>query len=1018
VRPLVLTMQAFGPYKACETVDFTELGNSRLFLIHGETGAGKTSILDAIVFALYGETSGGERSGTQMRCETADPSRETRVTFDFALGPSTFRIERTPTYRVAGRRTPKQASAAFWETTGADTGNEGKLLASQVRETNDEVLRRLGFSASQFRQVVVLPQGRFRELLSASSNEREAILKQLFGTVDCADLEVRLQERAREIREQLRLLKSDRGLRLGAVGAVDDARLEALIVEARGAVAERTGEARAAQKDAEAAGAALAEARVADEAAQRLDAAEQLVAGLGARQPAVDELKDAVAAARRAEKVAPSAEALEAAVKDLRQAEAQLAEAGSLLTRKQDGAQAAAGALEDEEARAAEREAAAEKVRGLTELRHTVVRWRAAEEQHVGAEAAHVAAAAELQRAGDALKTAQAARDQAHERIARAEKAGAELEAVEQRRDRARELVGLCERREAVRGALEKAKADRSEAETAYADALAAFDSLQAECADLEAAARAGRAAAIARELVAGEPCPVCGSTTHPAPAHGAEDVVDEATLDEARGRLETARAAKDLRKQGLSAADTAAATAQVELAGLRRQVADEVSVGQAELDADACDAERAALAEAVAAVADRAEVEAAAAEALEAAEKRLSEADRSEREAARGLAETSARARDLAAAVPEALRAPAALEKALQAAQGERDALAVALATAQKAHGEAREALVAAQRDLKAAEDGEDRERRAESAARQAFRAGLAQQGFETAEAFAAAVMSEEQLSAAEAEIATHAQQVAAARDRRDQARLAVHEHPLSAALADVQRRADEALEASRQAQRLLSEADGRLTGLERVRRELDALDEKAVAVEARFAIVGRLAEVAAGQAGGGKVSFQRWVLGRHLDTVLLAASRRLWTMSGQRYTLVRQREAADLRRASGLDLAVRDTWSNTERPAVTLSGGESFLAALSLALGLAETVQMRSGAISLETIFVDEGFGALDQSALDQAMDALLGLRDAGRLVGVISHVPELRQVIEARLEVKGGPAGSHTEIFAPQC
>jgi len=199
-------------------------------------------------------------------------------------------------------------------------------------------------------------------------------------------------------------------------------------------------------------------------------------------------------------------------------------------------------------------------------------------------------------------------------------------------------------------------------------------------------------------------------------------------------------------------------------------------------------------------------------------------------------------------------------------------------------------------------------------------------------------------------------------------------------------------------------------------VRQALDDLAEQFKEIEARYAVIGRLADVANGQAHGARVSFQRWVLGAYLDEVLVAASRRLLVMSKGRFRLERQRDASDFRRASGLDLAVFDGWANRARPAVTLSGGESFLAALSLALGLAETVQERAGGTRLETIFVDEGFGALDQDALDLAMEALMELKDTGRLVGVITHVPELRQVIDARLEVRGGPGGSSTRFVVP--
>ena len=205
-------------------------------------------------------------------------------------------------------------------------------------------------------------------------------------------------------------------------------------------------------------------------------------------------------------------------------------------------------------------------------------------------------------------------------------------------------------------------------------------------------------------------------------------------------------------------------------------------------------------------------------------------------------------------------------------------------------------------------------------------------------------------------------------------------------------------------------------LQSLREVRAALDELARKNAEVDELYRVVGRLSDVANGEAGGAKVSFQRWVLGKYLDVVLVSASERLRAMSRERYELHRQRETTDLRRASGLELAVADAWSNRSRPAVTLSGGESFLAALSLALGLAETVEAQSGGVRLETIFVDEGFGALDQSALDLAMEALVQLQHTGRLVGVISHVPELRQVIKARLEVTGGPDGSSAAFHVP--
>ncbi len=341
---------------------------------------------------------------------------------------------------------------------------------------------------------------------------------------------------------------------------------------------------------------------------------------------------------------------------------------------------------------------------------------------------------------------------------------------------------------------------------------------------------------------------------------------------------------------------------------------------------------------------------------------------------------------------------------------------LEAALEEARVGDSAAREAKVAAERDFEAAKTALARAERAVETTAQALRDALARHGFDTHEAYLAAHMTDEELTAAEAEVAGHAEALNETKGDLRQARATAKKHPPRGDVDHLEaswRVAEEAAEAAREVK---AEADSLVRSLEATRKALDDLDREFKDVEARYAVVGRLADVAAGQGGGAKVSFQRWVLGAYLDEVLVAASRRLLTMSKGRFRLERQRAASDFRRASGLDLAVFDSWVNRARPAVTLSGGESFLAALALALGLAETVQERAGGTRLETIFVDEGFGALDQDALDLAMEALMELKDTGRLVGVITHVPELRQVIDARLEVRGGPGGSSTRFVVP--
>ncbi len=372
MRPLTLTMQAFGPYREQETVDFTELGPNRVFLIHGDTGAGKTTILDAMVFALYDDTSGGERRAAQMRCESAADTLPTEVTFDFALGAKRFRVRRRPAQELTGARgatVAKPAEAAVWDRTGCGSEREGKLLTTKITEANTLLKEQLGFSCEQFRQVVVLPQGRFRELLSAGSDKREDILRQLFKTSRFRQLEDALAERARTVRRQMDELRVQRDAQLGLVDAVDDAGLAALAQVAASELAVTSACVCEAAAASLAADEALAGAETADEARRAVLVARTELEALDARGAEVDGMRLTLDTAVRADRVQPVADRLDDARERSAAAALTRREIEGALTDAQAAETAAGESLAAENQRALEREEAADAVRRLARPR-------------------------------------------------------------------------------------------------------------------------------------------------------------------------------------------------------------------------------------------------------------------------------------------------------------------------------------------------------------------------------------------------------------------------------------------------------------------------------------------------------------------------------------------------------------------------------------------------------------------------------------------------------------------------
>ncbi|MCG6940769.1 MAG: SMC family ATPase [Thiohalocapsa sp.] len=1021
MRPLTLSLQAFGPFVERQTLDFGQLGDNRLFLISGATGAGKTTLLDAIAFALYGASSGDERSAEQLRSQQADPRTLTEVFFDFAIGARRYRIHRVPKQERAKLRgegtTTEPPDATLWERTDSvDDAAEGRVLASGWSKVTEQVETLIGFSDEQFRQVILLPQGRFRDLLTAGARERQQILQTLFSTGHYGRIQQALKAHAEQIRKAAERLGIRRDTLLGSSGRADEAELDARIGQLEAELTQLDTQVQTRKAAEQQARAALEVGRTAQ---QRLDAAARAAAALQTleqEQPAIDTQAAELEAARRADGLKD----LHARLTGEREEQARLARgveaAAAAAEQARTEAETAAAALAREEAREPERNRLAEdihrldalqgRVAGLAEARDALTQRQQAAND---AEQKHRQAERDADQAHTGLRDTQARRERLAQPASRRELLESQLKDLDQQAARRRRLDAIASDRTRL-------AADLAAAEQAETTAIQALDDARDRHELLLRRWRDGRAQALAAGLEPGVPCPVCGGTEHPAPAAGDEQAPDDAQIDAAKARVTKAEAGLEQFRAALGTLRQRLATVDAETSGLRDTLGTWAERTTADLDAT-LDRLRLELSQAQDAADEIARLDAQRAELerrITDTEQALDAARRNQQRAGEALAAARRSLDERSAEIPEQWRDPTALAAALAEHRRELQRAELALEQARNAAQQSAQTRATAETRHKALAQqhqasGADLER-----IEAQWQARRNEAGFPADDAFSAARRDPAAQAALQQRIDAHREAIAAARTTLANAEAAAKDltPPDLPTLATAAEQATAEREQTEQTRGATSAESERLTGLARELAKLaKALDEQ----HARYAIAGRIADVANSN-NRYRLSFQNFVLGALLDDVLRAASQRLLAMSRGRYRLLRSTETGDLRSLGGLDLIVEDGYTGKTRPVATLSGGEGFQAALSLALGLAETVQAYAGGLRMDAIFIDEGFGSLDPEALELAVDTLIDLQRGGRLVGVISHVPELKERIDVRLEVNAGRGGSSARFVLP--
>ncbi|WP_392668736.1 AAA family ATPase [Streptomyces sp. LN785] len=998
-----LVLTAFGPFGATQEVDFDALSAAGLFLLHGPTGAGKTSVLDAVCYALYGAVPGARQSpGTSLRSDHAPAGLPTEVRLELTVGGRRLEITRRPAQlrpKKKGDGFTTEKAQSWLREHGPEDG--WRALSRSHQEIGEEITQLIGMSRDQFCQVVLLPQGDFARFLRADAEARGKLLGRLFDTRRFAAVEERLTELRRTA--ETRVKEGDErilGIAQRIAQAAGPAAEEVPLPDARpgepglaDAVLEWAAVARSGARERLAIAETVLSAAESRQvfARQELDGERELArlqqryeetrrraADLELRRPDRDRHHELLRRARKADLVAPALELRDEAERAHRAAAATREHALAQLP----GTLADAGA---EQLATVERRLRQE-LGALSAAQRAERRSAEIDTERAGLERQARADEETIREADGWLAGWDAARRGMQERIEEAQESATRAEQLAGRLEPARRRLDAARRRDTL--AVEEADAaDRLTA--ARERALGAHEGWL----HLREQRLRGIAAELAAELVDGEACKVCGSDDHPEPARPGDGHVDRATEERA---LDAYRRAE----QGRTEADRELGIVREKHAGARAAALPSdgdvprgaVSGPNGPTGAEPTAAELEALVDRLAAEHARAHRAAAgmhaAREALAAAEReqsgRLEARQRAERRAA---ARTSLR---------EGLdREQAALETDLVTARGESGSVAEHAALLERRVALLADATEAVRAEAAAAQRGKEADDRLADAA---FRAG-----FDTPQAAAATLLSDAEQRELQHRIDGWQTEAAAVAER-------LAEADSHAAATRPQADPATAQSAYEAAERQMRDGSATLAATRECCAELGRLSHRAAdevrrlgPLREEYDRVAGLAGLTAGTSADNerKMRLESYVLAARLEQVAAAATARLQRMSSGRYTLVHSDARAGGRR-SGLGLHVVDSWTGRERDTATLSGGETFFASLALALGLADVVTDEAGGVRLDTLFIDEGFGSLDDQTLDEVLDVLDSLRERDRSVGIVSHVGDLRRRIPAQLEV----------------
>ena len=924
MKPLKLTMSAFGSYAGKNVIDFTGQQQG-IFLITGDTGAGKTTIFDAITYALYNQTSGGERNGNMMRSQYAQPETETYVELEFLYRGQTYRVRRNPDYKIT--KTLKNGKIREQKVPHSVelTLPDGTVFPEKKNATDAKIIEILGLTADQFSQIVMIAQGDFLKLLYTKSDERKMIFSKLFRTDIYWKIQENLRRKSMEMDE--RIQENDRAFeqeksRIIPLPESEELPLDELVERLRERLKDALKEQNLRRANVEELNKKITKYEEINKLFVSLEKIRQTGRELEARQAESKERRQQIENARKADKV------LVAEQQNLRQQQAveqsaqAIAKMGETLADDQEMFETLKTQLQEAEAKQ-KREAA-----------DTQKKMLALEQSFPSYEALQNARSEEQQ----AKKVWEDLRKTSEESF---HKKAAGIAALKEQQKRQEQIV------EQTKKNWEQTSLSASESAKHYEHMYEAFLKEQAGI--------------LAENLSAGCPCPVCGSTVHPDPAKLSDHAVTELEVEQAKKTRAAAEEKRDLAYAAFEAEKTE-----------KQKLAQAVEKEEADF----------VLAQTI-------------------AKQQRKEAEQNYA----SLQKTAEQIREklVYPSLAEAKKQYAAMQKALEAAEQE-------IAKKRQKVSELAEAMNTLKGQKLAEEENQKTAKKLAVKTEKEYAKLLEKSGFISEETYHLAILPERSRSKLEREEKEYESQCL-----RQQSEQKLLEKQVSGKTYTDTTELNEQLKVEKQA---LKEAEKTYmelhTAYENDRSVLQNCAvylEKGKKLEREDQVIKSLSKTANGRlSGSAKIDFETYIQRQYFKQIIHEANKRLLTMSNHQFILKLKEEANTGRKTNeGLDLSVYSLVTDSERDVKTLSGGESFLAALAMALGLSDIVERSAGAIHPDMMFIDEGFGSLDAQSRQQAIEVLAELAGDSRMVGIISHVTELKEQIDRKLVVSRTDKGS---------